>query len=222
MLSTWVKALAAAAAAVIAVVGPTLAQSGAGNNPPDPAKLIEALREKGATRGLKSTTPLPPATQQTAPQTPKTGNAATDRSKLIADLRSKATRGLSVGEREQLAEVLAERPAVDLEVYFDLDSAVVGPKAEPTLKALGTALRDAELRGKTILLAGHTDASGPRTYNQALSERRARAVRDYLVRQFGLNEAMLMAVGYGPERLKLPKSPYAGENRRVEVVNLGE
>lgn len=222
MLSTWVKALAAVAVAVIAAVGPTLAQSGAGNNPPDPAKLIEALREKGATRGLKSTTPPPPATQQSAPQTPKTGSAATDRSKLIADLRSKATRGLSVGEREQLAEVLAERPAIDLEVYFDLDSAVVGPKAEPTLKALGTALRDAELRGKTILLAGHTDASGPRAYNQALSERRARAVRDYLVRQFGLNESMLMAVGYGPERLKLPKSPYAGENRRVEVVNLGE
>ncbi len=221
MLSTWWKGVAALAAAMIAVVGPTLAQTGGGSNPPDPAKLIEALREKGATRGLKPATP-PPATQQMAPQTPKTGTATTDRSKLIADLRSKATRGLSVGEREQLAEVLAERPAIDLEVYFDLDSAVVGPKAEPTLKALGTALRDAELRGKTILLAGHTDASGPRAYNQSLSERRAKAVRDYLVKQFGLTESMLMAVGYGPERLKLPKSPFAGENRRVEVVNLGE
>jgi outer membrane protein OmpA-like peptidoglycan-associated protein len=221
VLSTFWKAIAAVAVAMVAMVGSTLAQSGAGSNPPDPAKLIEALREKGVTRGVKPSTP-PPVSPQTAPQAPKSGSQSSDRSKLIADLRSKATRGLSVGEREQLAEVLAERPAVDLEVYFDLDSAVIGPKAEPTLKALGTALRDAELRGKTILLAGHTDASGSRQYNQGLSERRARAVRDYLVKQFGLNESMLMAVGYGPERLKLPKSPFAGENRRVEVVNLGE
>lgn len=190
---------------------------------PEAQKIIDALRErKFVTRGLSRPGNAPPPGGTPAVQAPADSRQA-ERARLIADLKVKATtRGLSVQERTQLAEVVAERPAIDLEIFFDLDSAVVGPKAEPQLRSLGIALNDPQLKGKTVLVAGHTDASGPRSYNQQLSERRAQAVKTYLVKNFGLSEDVLLSVGYGPERPKNPKAPYSGDNRRVEIVNLGQ
>lgn len=180
----------------------------AANPKPSSAELLDALRERGKSRGLQ-------------PRTPAETAEAERKAQLIAALKKKATRGLSVEERAELSSVVADRPAVNIEIYFDLDSARVSPRAEPSLDALGTALADAQLAGRTIMIAGHTDAQGPASYNQALSERRARAVKEYLVRKFKLSDDALMAVGYGKERLKLKDQPFAGENRRVEVVNLG-
>lgn len=173
--------------------------------PPDPAQLIEALKEKSL-RGAQ--TKEPQATDS-------------ERDKLISELKAKATRGLSVEERGRLSKIVAEKPAVDLEVYFSLDSSAIEARARPTLDSLGKALQDAQFRGRTMLVAGHTDASGSRQHNQQLSERRANAVKAYLVKNFAIPADALMAVGYGPERLKKPNAPYDGANRRVEVVNLG-
>ncbi len=181
---------------------PASAQS----SPPDPAKLIEALKEKSL-RGSQ------PARTESAGES--------ERERLIGQLKAKATRGLSVEERTQLSTIVAEKPAVDLEVFFALDSAAIDARAKPTLDALGKALQDESLKGRTVLVAGHTDASGSRPHNQALSERRALAVKDYLAKSFGIPPDMLMSVGYGPERLKKPNAPFDGANRRVEVVNLG-
>jgi outer membrane protein OmpA-like peptidoglycan-associated protein len=76
--------------------------------------------------------------------------------------------------------------------------------------------------GETFILAGHTDASGSREYNQVLSERRALAVKNYLISRYGVPENQLAVIGYGPDKLKFPDKPYAGQNRRVEVVNMGQ
>lgn len=107
-----------------------------------------------------------------------------------------------------------------MEVTFDFNSAVVGPQAMPTLDTLGRALTSPELKGGTYMVAGHTDAKGKAKVNLALSQRRAEAVRDYLVSKFGIEKATLVPMGFGKERLKNPKSPNAAENRRVQIVNL--
>jgi outer membrane protein OmpA-like peptidoglycan-associated protein len=88
------------------------------------------------------------------------------------------------------------------------------------LTALGRALAGAELQGAVVLLSGHTDARGTEAYNQGLSERRAEAVKHYLIETFRLPAANLTTAGYGKRALKNQGSPFAAENRRVQIVNL--
>jgi outer membrane protein OmpA-like peptidoglycan-associated protein len=118
-------------------------------------------------------------------------------------------------------EVLDEMPQKDLEVYFDYNSSAVTSQAVPVLKQLGEALKNNELSADNFVVAGHTDGTGDPDYNRELSERRATAVRSYLVQELGVPESHLTAIGYGQERLKAPDQPAAAENRRVQVVNMG-
>ncbi len=99
---------------------------------------------------------------------------------------------------------------------------MIGDKAEPQVTTLGQALTSDLLKGRTFILAGHTDAKGSDTYNQGLSERRADAVKKYLAEQYGIDEGKLITVGYGKTQLKDTANPFAGENRRVQVVNAAE
>ena len=52
--------------------------------------------------------------------------------------------------------------------------------------------------------------------------KRAQSVRAALVKEFNLSNDQLIAVGYGTEQLKNPKDPYGSENRRVQIVNVGQ
>ena len=67
-------------------------------------------------------------------------------------------------------------------------------------------------------LEGHTDSDGSKSMNQALSERRANAVRDYLIAN-GISADRLSAAGFGESNPIASNSTGAGkkENRRVEV-----
>lgn len=144
--------------------------------------------------------------------------SAPDR-RFLDSLRNRQARSISIEERAKAVEIAKERPSIDLEITFDHDSDVIGPKAVPTLVNLGTALRSGELKGAVFLLAGHTDAKGGDAYNQNLSERRADAVRRFLVEKFSLASENLIPIGYGKTQLKNAADPYAGENRRVQIVN---
>jgi outer membrane protein OmpA-like peptidoglycan-associated protein len=128
---------------------------------------------------------------------------------------------LSVQQRQQLADIAQEKPAIDLTIYFDFNSAEVGARAIPGLVELGKALSSDSLRGTRFLLAGHTDAKGSDAYNLRLSQRRADAIKRFLVDQFRIDERRLLAIGYGEEQLKVTTDPHADENRRVQVVNFG-
>ena len=139
---------------------------------------------------------------------------------LIDTLRNKPTRSITIEERTKVAEIAKAKPGIDLEITFDYDSADIGSKAMPTLVALGTALRNPELKDLAFLVGGHTDAKGGEAYNQGLSERRAEAVKRLLVERFSLPPTNLIAVGYGKEQLKNKTDPFADENRRVQVVNM--
>jgi outer membrane protein OmpA-like peptidoglycan-associated protein len=108
--------------------------------------------------------------------------------------------------------------SLDFEVYFPFDSAELTPQARSELAALGRALSSSELRPYRYLIAGHTDAVGKAAYNQALSERRAFAVRKYLLETFQISSERLLSIGFGQDRLKRPDQPRAAVNRRVEVL----
>jgi outer membrane protein OmpA-like peptidoglycan-associated protein len=132
------------------------------------------------------------------------------------------TRSLSAADRDQMAEIAAKRPKVNLEINFDYNSAALTPKAEPQLTSLGEALTSSDLKGSIIMLGGHTDAKGGDEYNQSLSERRAETVKRYLVDKYKIPASNLVAAGYGKKGLKNPAEPLAAENRRVEIVNMAE
>lgn len=140
--------------------------------------------------------------------------------KFLDGLRTKRTRSLSAGERERVATIAKEKPSIDLEINFDYNSATISRKVLSSVTELGKALSSPELKGGVFLVAGHTDAKGGDEYNQALSERRAEAIKQYLIAKFHLSAENLVAVGYGKTQLKNPNDPSAEENRRVQVVNM--
>ena len=108
-------------------------------------------------------------------------------------------------------------PAIDLSIPFALGSAELKPEGRAQLRALGEALASEKLKGQKIEIAGHTDASGDAEFNRGLSERRAQAVKDFLINRFGFSRERFSVVGYGEDELKNPLLPRASENRRVEI-----
>lgn len=113
-----------------------------------------------------------------------------------------------------------EDRAIDLDIRFKVNSAILSPDAKEQLDALGKALTAPELAGSRIRIVGHTDASGDDAYNKTLSEHRAQAVGTYLAEHHGIDAQRLETMGWGEERLKDPANPRGGVNRRVEIVNL--
>lgn len=130
------------------------------------------------------------------------------------------TRGLSLGTGAAQPAPPTQR-RVRFQVEFAFNSAELSPRATAVLDELGRALVSADLTPFRFQLTGHTDAKGRPEYNMELSQRRAKAVRDYLVATFGIADARLEAEGRGATMLLDPANPYAGINRRVEITNLG-
>ena len=172
-------------------------------------QIIRALApsQKTVTRGLSDAAAAP---------------AVGEDEKFIQGIRGRATRSLSLGEREEIATIAKDKPNIDLEINFDYDSASISAKSLPAVQALGRALTSAELKGSTFIVAGHTDAAGSEAYNQDLSERRADTIKRYLTRTYGMSGADLVTVGYGKTKLKDPSQPLSGVNRRVQVVNMAD
>jgi outer membrane protein OmpA-like peptidoglycan-associated protein len=167
-------------------------------------QIVKALTPAPITRGLNA--PTQPAISEP------------DRT-FIESLRHR-TRSLTLDEDDHVAELAKNSSKVDLDIYFDFDSAAITPKAEPQLNQLGEALRTAQLEKSVIVLSGHTDAKGSNDYNQQLSERRAEAVKKYLVEKLKLSPDNLTTAGYGSREPKNKANPLAAENRRVQIVNL--
>ena len=177
--------------------------------------LPAAAQDVTADQILK--TLAPPVTRGlNGPQAPATSD--TDRA-FIESLRHR-TRSLSLDESDHVAELAKERPKIDLTIYFDYNSAAITAKAKPQLNQLGKAISDPQLENSVIVVSGHTDARGSDEYNQKLSERRAEAVKNYLVDKLNVSGDNLTTAGYGKRNLKNKADPFADENRRVQIVNL--
>jgi outer membrane protein OmpA-like peptidoglycan-associated protein len=108
---------------------------------------------------------------------------------------------------------------IDVEIHFGRGSAMLGAAAVSQLQALGADLGKPELQGAGLLVAGHADASGSDAYNQRLSERRADAVKRFLVTRFKVPDDTVIAVGHGKAQPKNTADPYAAENRRAVIMN---
>jgi outer membrane protein OmpA-like peptidoglycan-associated protein len=78
---------------------------------------------------------------------------------------------------------------------------------------------NAHLKGHIFLINGHTDAKGGDQYKQTVSAYRVEAVKRILINKFKLPADALLAVGYGKTQLKNTADPFAGENRRVQIVD---
>ncbi len=102
-------------------------------------------------------------------------------------------------------------------VTFGFDSATLRPEFYSVLDRVADTLLQYD---QTIIeVAGHTDSKGTEEYNQALSEKRARAVGDFLMRR-GVNRERLILTGAGETRPIASNETEAGraENRRVEIT----
>jgi OOP family OmpA-OmpF porin len=110
---------------------------------------------------------------------------------------------------------------ITLDVKFDFDKAVVKPQYRGEVERAATFLN--QHPGSTAVVEGHTDSRGNDDYNQRLSERRAAAVRDYLVSQFGVSPSRVQSVGYGESQPIATNATDAGraQNRRVVGVFTG-
>ena len=104
----------------------------------------------------------------------------------------------------------------DIQMSFELGSARLTAAARATLSRFAAGLiRVGSFRPFTI--EGHTDRSGSRALNAALSQSRARSVADYLASK-GVDRSRLTARGYGFDRPLPGRSAADAANRRVEVV----
>jgi len=104
---------------------------------------------------------------------------------------------------------------------FGFDKANLTAAGEAELAKLIASMRGVSVR--SIQVTGHTDAVGSESYNQALSERRAATVADYMVAN-GVNGALISASGMGESQATLPASASNAEravDRRVDVVVSG-
>ena len=116
---------------------------------------------------------------------------------------------------EETYNEVEEQAPLETIVYFDFDQATLKPETRALLLAHADRLKSSNASAR---LEGHADERGSREYNIALGERRANAVRDFLVLQ-GVSASSLEVISYGEERplaTGSDESAYA-QNRRVEL-----
>jgi outer membrane protein OmpA-like peptidoglycan-associated protein len=179
----------------------------AGDSTVSADQILNALQPKPVTRGLSAGPQIDPSIKAR-----EIG--------FLQTIRNRKTRSLSMGEREEIAEIASNKPKIDLDIQFDYNSADIRASSLPDVQSLGQALSNPSLKGSTFIVAGHTDAIGGEAFNQGLSERRADTIKKYLADKFGIAGSDLVTVGYGKDKPKDPNAPMDPINRRVQVVNM--
>jgi OOP family OmpA-OmpF porin len=115
-----------------------------------------------------------------------------------------------------------------IHVNFDFDKSNIRKADEAELKKAIDFVR--KYPGAKVELEGHTDSKGTEEYNQKLSEKRAEATRQYLIKEGAVDKEMISAKGYGELRPVAPNKTKDGkdnpegraENRRVEVLIMSD
>ena len=103
-------------------------------------------------------------------------------------------------------------------IYFDTDSYTIKPESKPTLTAISELLKTNSRLN--LYVVGHTDFTGNLDHNMELSQNRAQAVVDALVKDYGISAKRLIARGVGPLSPVSTNKTDEGKqlNRRVELV----
>lgn len=132
----------------------------------------------------------------------------------IAGYTGKAYHGTPlVNNSKEIKEAASKLPSL---VHFDYNSDVIKPQAAQILDQQAKFLTDNQTA--RVLVAGHTDERGSREYNMSLGERRAAAVRQYLMSK-GVHQTKVEIVSFGEERPIATGSTEASysKNRRAEL-----
>lgn len=123
--------------------------------------------------------------------------------------------------RAPLFRDLEKRSQITIAIQFDFNSARINPASFQAVGLMADSLYHPYLQGYRFLVVGHTDGKGNRESNLKLSQQRADAIREALINPFGIAPSRIEAVGLGEEQLLKPADPEAGENRRVQLINVG-
>jgi outer membrane protein OmpA-like peptidoglycan-associated protein len=113
---------------------------------------------------------------------------------------------------------LPQDEQVNVPVTFAFDSSAIAESERPKLRQICGVLDSAGVN--VLRIVGHTDSTGPSSYNVKLSELRAEEVKRFFEQDCGIAADRLQAVGVGEQFPFDAKDPAAGVNRRVEFQAL--
>ena len=101
------------------------------------------------------------------------------------------------------------------DVHFDFDKATLTDEAKAILlRDIAVMKENPEVK---VTIEGHTCAHGSEKYNMRLGERRAQAVKEFLVKEGGIDEARMTTISYGETRLAMPEIPTPQNKNSVEA-----
>ena len=138
--------------------------------------------------------------------------------------------GMALGVEGTLADLGAKitekeiKIALSGDILFDFDADTLRPDAFPTLEKVAEVL--SQYPDAPVVIEGHTDSKGKEKYNQNLSERRAKSVKNWLVENAGANGGRIETKGWGEAKPAVPNEKPDGsddpdgrqQNRRVEIT----
>jgi OmpA-OmpF porin, OOP family len=127
---------------------------------------------------------------------------------------------LAVGAPDTRKKILEQNKWMTHGILFDVNSDKIKPESYGTLKEMASVLKDyPDLKVKIV---GHTDADGKDDANLDLSKRRAAAVKEFLTKEFGIDESRMETDGKGESEPIDKNDTPAGKanNRRVEFIKI--
>ena len=113
---------------------------------------------------------------------------------------------------------IVEKGRATLLVEFDFNKAIVKPKYYKPIEELSDVM--IKYPDLNIVVEGHTDSVGGKQYNQKLSQKRAAAIKQVMVKKFQINEKRVTPKGYGEDKPIASNKTKEGrqQNRRVEAA----
>lgn len=111
-------------------------------------------------------------------------NASDDLSEVQSEYRTQQDQESRISESDgqmqndrSMAEAAGDQEAT---VYFEFDSADLTEEAKQSLQSLKESISENDMQNMEVVIEGHTDSTGPSVYNEYLSEKRAKSVKEYL------------------------------------------
>ena len=124
---------------------------------------------------------------------------------------------LVVAEKPKRVVVEDNRIVINEKIQFDLDKATIKPESDSLLQEIAKVIKE-NPHIKKVAIEGHTSSEGSDRHNLKLSDQRAKAVMDWLIKNGGMAKEMFTAKGFGETKLIADESSADGmeKNRRVE------
>ncbi len=127
---------------------------------------------------------------------------------------------LAVGAPDMRNKLITEGKLVTHGILFDVNSSNIKPESYGTLKEIANVLK--ENSTVSVKIIGHTDADGDDKSNLDLSKRRAQSVKEFLTKEFSIEDNRMETEGMGESKPVDKNTTPAGKanNRRVEFVKI--